>query len=147
MRATDDEGRAIVSEYLWQLVISEARLHSERSSYFLVANAFLFTGFAVLRQASSHGMQFVPLSVGMTLSVLHFININYGEKVRRLWEEMLKSQTNSGEPLRQRDALFERTWWLHEPIGLLTRNIGSWAFPAVFLIMWICLAALEAISS
>ena len=141
----DDEPRHTL-EPLWQLRFNEVRLHSERTSFFLVANSFLVTAFAVLRQETSQGIQFVPLAVGIAFTLFHFVNINYGEKVQELWEEMLKSDSDAGRVILGRRAdLFEKTWWLRQPgPGLLTRNVGSWLFPLLFLAMWISLVVLEA---
>ncbi len=141
----DDEPRHTL-EPLWQWRFNEARLHSERTSFFLVANSFLVTAFAVLRQEASQGIQFVPLAVGIAFTLFHFVNINYGEKVQELWEEMLKSDSDAGRVILGRRAdLFQKTWWLRQPgPGLLTRNVGSWLFPLLFLGMWISLVVLEA---
>ena len=131
---------------LWQLIISEDRLHSERTSFFLIANAFLLTAFAILRENAELGIQFIPVFVGMVFSLFHFVNIRYGEKMMELWQTMVKSEDPAGGYiLSERDALIERTWWLKHPLGRLTRTIQSYAFPCLFFMMWLALVVLELI--
>lgn len=129
---------------VWQLIINETRLHLERTSFFLLANSFLLTGFAVLRQSAELGIQFVPLAVGIALSLFHFININYGERALQLWEQLLKDRREAGcLILGEREQFFQGYWWLRKPLGRLTRNIGSLVFPPLFCLMWLGLLILE----
>lgn len=132
MNPTSEGSNRGATEPLWQLRINEARLHSERTSFFLVVNSFLLMAFAVLRQEPSGGIQFVPLAVGIAFALLHFININYGEEVTLLWENMLRNGSESGRAiLTSRDDFFQKTCWLKGPWpGLLTRNVGSWLSPS-----------------
>ena len=149
MNPTGEESRHSAAEPLWRLIINESRLHSERTSFFLIANSFLLTAFAVPRQEPGAGIQFVPLAVGMVFAFLHFININYGEKVMGLWKDLLRDESESGRAiLTSCDELFKKTCWLKGPWpGLLTRNVGSWLFPILFLAMWVVLIFIEGMCS
>lgn len=94
----------------WKLLIHEDRLHSERTTFFLLANSFLVTGFAVLRQEAEHGIQFVPIAVGILFSLFHLANINYGEKTRAFWEGKLKGSSGASRAaLDERDAEYQKT--------------------------------------
>jgi hypothetical protein len=149
MNPTGEESRHSAAEPLWRLVINESRLHSERTSFFLLANSFLLTAFALLRQEPGAGIQFVPLAVGMVFAFLHFININYGEKVMGLWQDLLRDESESGRAiLTSRDDLFQKTCWLKGTWpGLLTRNVGSCLFPLLLFAMWAALMGLEGVKS
>jgi len=149
MNPTDEGSRHSAAEPLWRLIINETRLASERTSFFLLANSFLLTAFALLRQEPGAGIQFVPLAVGMVFTFLHLININYGEKVMGLWKELLRGESESGQDIWDRyEGHLQDTWWLKEPCpGLLTRHVGSWLFPLLLLAMWAALIGLEGVKS
>jgi hypothetical protein len=117
------------------------RLHSERTSAFLVANVFLMTAFGVLAETGPEGIQFVPALVALAIVILHYLNINYGEKVMGLWQEMLLEVS----PLEQRrQELFKTDPWLAKPgWGYFSRNVGSLWFPVVFFVAWTVLLIFE----
>ena len=144
--AAQDQKEDNLEQALWQLFINETRLHSERTSSFLIATAFLLTGFAILRQEAGHGIQFVFPAVGVLFTLLHFVNINYGETVIQLWKNMLQEGKVGYVVFGKRADLYNRTWWLKDPLGrLFTRRIGSMGFPALFFVMWVALVVFEAI--
>lgn len=149
MNQTAEGSRHNATEPLWRLIINETRLHSERTSFFLLANSFLLTAFALLRQEPGAGIQFVPLAVGMVFTFLHFINVNYGEKVMELWKKLLCGESKSAQDIwNSYERHLQDTRWLKWPWpGRLTRNVGSWLFPLLLFVMWIALMGLEGVKS
>jgi len=149
MNPTDEGSRHSAAERLWRLIINETRLASERTSFFLLANSFLLTAFALLRQKPNAGIQFVPLAVGMVFTFLHFININYGEKAMEVWQDLLQGETESGQDiLATCRGRLQDIWWLKRPWpGRLTQNVASWLFPLLLFAMWAALIVLESVKS
>lgn len=138
MAGLGDESRTRV---LWGLRINESRLHSERTAAFLVANSFLLAGFALLREQDPEGIQFVPIIAALLFTWLHYLSINYGERVLEQWNDMLQET-----PERKAEtAMFKATWIDRSIWGNIAKHVGRTWLPVLFFVTWLVLLSIEVV--
>lgn len=136
----EDEVRAY--NILLQRHINDDRLVGERSTAFLTGSSILFLGFVVLLQSLpiSWLLRVIP-TLGIALSVLAMLSNWRTSRGLSFWEDKEKEIEQKGDAfhyMKERKMEPHRVYERQTPLTKLrNRHIFAFAFPAVFIILWV----------
>jgi hypothetical protein len=136
----EDEVRAY--DILLQRHINDDRLVGERSTAFLAGSSILFLGFVVLLQSIPISwILYVIPALGIILSVLAVLSNWRTSRALNFWDDKRKEIEQKGDSfdyMRQREMEPHRAYEKQTRLTKLrNRHIYAFAFPAVFIILWV----------